>query len=157
MNQRALSHARLFFTLVLVLGSVILAPSTVLGAGIYNKTDYTVIVAFTPDDCGGSPFVSNIFCANQVTLKPHQSWSSNNRAGWVEAGGSSIHYRCHASGKGFKEIFFEYMSCYVVGQGWVEIFAGQGTGRVEKFRMIAKDESGKETCTATAYVTKLEL
>lgn len=163
MNQRPHSHvnrqftSKRLFTLVLVLGLLAMASSSVFGAGFYNETDYTLFAQFTPDQCGDTALIPRAFCATQVELAPQGSWSSNNRAGYVNAGGQTIHYNRNASGKGFSEIRFEYMECYVDRQGWVKFQALFGADRVEHFKMIAYDETGKQTCTQTAKVVSLKI
>lgn len=147
--------------IALIIAGILLASPTVLGAKVYNRTDfYDVNFEFTPDaTCGFflTPAPKTL-CRYEVLRLGVNGAHHDDHGGWVEIGRE---WKYVAIGEGHRYIF-SHAQCYVEQHGWVDmlidhIYWNRGSNKAPlHFILVAYDQNGVETCRAVGEVIHAE-
>lgn len=131
---------RLVFT-VLIVGTILSGASIgVSAAGFYNESDYEILFTFVPDNC---PWILRWACSNVETLRAKTGhWSSGDRAGTLEMGGSDVSPVREPNGRFYR--LSSYRNVELGNQDWVVFKVDKSRKKliVEVFREGTNTKSG---------------
>lgn len=147
------------FTVPLVLSIVLVLGLTSAShaLAIYNKTpQHKLFVVFTPNECTSFSLIPNIFCTEEVTIEPNQSWSSNNRGGSVTIG-TAFHLLAEEHPNGLK--FYgsgNRLTFDVDRQGWIEARPEYEAGKLSALVVDVFEQSGRRAHNTRVRVANYE-